>query len=86
MPNGTKYYHLLVTALTQHPQQMTWRVHSSSSMVEIHWKDVQDYLVLVTSGIWVMTKDSSSAKLCKLWLSHAKSLQENRSLKTETLE
>ena len=26
------------------------------------------------------------AKLCKLWLSHAKSLQENRLLKTETLE
>ena len=51
MPNGTKCYHLLVTALTQHLQQMTFGVHSSSSMVEIHWKDVPDYLVLVTSGI-----------------------------------
>ena len=26
------------------------------------------------------------AKLCKLWLSHAKSLQENRLLKTDALE
>ena len=60
MLNGTEYSHLPATVLTQHPQPMTWRVYFSSSMAETHWKDVPDYLDLVTSGIWVMTKDSSS--------------------------
>ena len=60
MPNETEYYHLLATVLTLHPQLMTWRVCFSSSMAETCWKDVLDYLDLVTSDIWVMTKESSS--------------------------
>ena len=58
--HGTEYYHLHATALIQHPQLMTWKVPSFSFMAETHLKDVPDYLDLVTSGIWPMTKDSSS--------------------------
>ena len=51
------------------------------------WKDVPDWLVLVTSGIWANDKGLILfAELHKLWLNHTKSLQENRLLKTETLE
>ena len=87
MPNGTNSYHLPVTVLTQHPQQMTWRVHSSSSMAEIPWKDVPG--LLGSGNIRYMGNEKGLilfAELCKLWLSHAKSLQENRLLKSETLE
>ena len=87
MPNGTKSYHLPVTVLTQHPQQMTWRVHSSSSMAEIPWKDIAR--LLGSGNIRYMGDDKGLilfAELCKLWLSHTKGLQENRLLKSETLE
>ena len=87
MPNGTKYYHLPVTVSTWHWHQMTWKVHFSWSMAEIPWKDMLDCLVLVISGIWAMIKGLILfAKLGKLWLNHAKSLQENRLLKIDALE
>ena len=56
-------------------------------MAETHWKDVLDYLDLVTSGIWGDEKGLNFfAELCKLWLTHAKNLQENRLSKAETVE
>ena len=87
MPNGTEYYHLPATVLTQHPQLMTCRVCFSSSMAETHWKDVPDYLG--STNIRYLGNDKGLilfSELHKLWLTHAKSLQENRLSKTETVE
>ena len=73
MPNGTKSYHLPVTVLTQHPQQMTWRVYFSSSMAEIPWKDAPDCLVLVISGIWVKPTTKHFNIICNINTYHLNS-------------
>ena len=94
MQNGIRSYHLLTTDSMPFPQLMTCRVQSSSSMVDTHWKVALDNLEKM--GIYMnilfiryLGDDKGLilfTELCKLWLAHAKALQENIQLKTVKVE
>ena len=86
MPNGIKFCHLPVTASIRHQHQMIW-----SLFFLIHGRDpLEGCARLFGSADTRYMGDEKGlvlfAELRKLWLTLAKCLQENRLLKTDTLE
>ena len=82
---GTEYYHLPATVFNTTVDDL------ESPFFLIHGRDpLEGCTELLGSGIIRYLGDDKGlilfTELCKLWSAHAKSLQENRLLKTKTVE